>query len=150
VGDTVLGYDLVNATALGGREEELQGLRYDPPDVVLVKKVDVEGKSAKKEKKRLKRLRSRKAARAAGKEEVRKERERERREGRREGGGEDEGGEAEFLAFAAELEEDFDMQALLSQQENEAKRWLGEKEEGEDDVDKGGGRDHEEDYEEEG
>ncbi|GAB5030765.1 60s ribosomal export protein [Nannochloropsis oceanica] len=151
VGDTVLGYDLVNATALGGREEELQGLRYDPPDVVLVKKVDVEGKSAKKEKKRLKRLRSRRAARAAGKEEVRrKEREREKREGRREGGGEDEGEEAEFLAFAAELEEDFDMQALLSQQENEAKRWLGEKEEGEDDVDKGGGRDHEEDFEEEG
>ncbi|EKU21427.1 60s ribosomal export protein [Nannochloropsis gaditana CCMP526] len=42
VGDTVLGYDLGTATALGEREGGWRGMKHEPPDVVLELEEDLE------------------------------------------------------------------------------------------------------------
>ncbi|TFJ87036.1 hypothetical protein NSK_001370 [Nannochloropsis salina CCMP1776] len=130
VGDTVLGYDLGTATALGEREGGWRGMKHEPPDVVLVRRVDVEKKGAKRERRRLRRLQARRARRAA------------EREGNGEGAGVrgrdrkeevegEEKAEADFLAFAEELEEDFEMQALISREESAARQRMAMEEEGE-------------------
>ncbi|EWM27960.1 NMD3 family protein [Nannochloropsis gaditana] len=130
VGDTVLGYDLGTATALGEREGGWRGMKHEPPDVVLVRRVDVEKKGAKRERRRLRRLQARRARRAA------------EREGNGEGAGArgrdrkeevegEEKAEADFLAFAEELEEDLEMQALIAREESAARQRMAMEEEGE-------------------
>lgn len=130
VGDTVLGYDLGTATALGEREGGWRGMKHEPPDVVLVRRVDVEKKGAKRERRRLQRLQARRARRAA------------EREGNGEGAGArgrdrkeevegEEKAEADFLAFAEELEEDLEMQALIAREESAARQRMAIEEEGE-------------------
>lgn len=85
---------------LGG--EALEGLKYDPPDVILVKKV-VEGRKEKRRLKRLQARRARKASLASGKPV------------KHAASVADE--EEDFAQFAKELEADDDLRELLAEQE---------------------------------
>lgn len=133
-------YDLKNATSLGMHEDAIQSLRYDPPDVVLVKRVEPErAKNAKKERRRLQRLRARRAAKEA----------REAREAAAASvaseGDFGEGLEEDFLAFQQELEEDAELRELLAQHaaEGAARAAAGELGEGDDVLGVGGEEDEE-------
>lgn len=83
-------------------EEALEGLKYDPPDIVLVKKVEPN----KKERRRLKRLLARKAQRAAKAKAS--------ASAATSVVGDD---EEDFVQFARELEEDEEMRRILEEHE---------------------------------
>lgn len=118
-------------------EDAVHALRFDPPDVVLVKRVEAERGNAKKERRRLQRLRARRAAREARD-----------REAAASSVVSDEGDlEEEFAAFQAELEEDGELRALLAQHAAKGPAGAAAEELGEGGFD-GGGEEEEEDGDE--
>lgn len=127
-------YDIKNATSLGGREEELKGLRYDPPDIILVKKVQPERTNAKRERRRLQRLR----ARAAAREQEAKAAASAASTRASDTEGEEEGLQAEFLAFEEEVEGDAELRELLARHAAEASSSRGVEEEGEEGLEEEG------------